>query len=298
MPRNLDITALRSFVAVADAGGVTRAAGFLNLTQSAVSMQLKRLEETLGVPLLDRSGRTIALTTTGEQLMSEARRMIELNDRMIARMTDPAHEGEIILGVPHDIVYPAVPEVLRQFHAEFPRMRVNLVSTNTRDLKERFGRGEVQVILTTEDRLTEEGETLSERPLIWAGAIGGTVWRERPLRLGFCSNCLFRGQAQSALDKAGIPWEMAVSSERDISVDAMISADLAINAVLDGTLSPYTAAVPHGGALPDLGTMKINMYCSAVARTSAIDMLTDMLRHAFRMASGRDYHLPGRASAA
>ena len=76
--RNLDITTLRSFVAVAEAGGVTRAAGFLHLTQSAVSMQLKRLEELLGLALFDRSGRTIALTASGEQLLAYARRMVAL----------------------------------------------------------------------------------------------------------------------------------------------------------------------------------------------------------------------------
>jgi DNA-binding transcriptional LysR family regulator len=110
--RNLDITTLRSFVAVADSGGVTRAAGFLHLTQSAVSMQLKRLEELLGLELLDRSGRTIALTASGEQVVAYARRMIALNDEMIARLTDQSHEGVISLGVPHDIVYPAIPQGL------------------------------------------------------------------------------------------------------------------------------------------------------------------------------------------
>ena len=95
MPRNLDLTSLRSFVAVADAGGVTRAAGFLNLTQSAVSMQLKRLEESLGTKLLDRSARTIALTPTGERLLTYARRMLDLNDEIFARMTDQANAGSI-----------------------------------------------------------------------------------------------------------------------------------------------------------------------------------------------------------
>ena len=104
--RNLDVTTLRSFVAVAEAGGVTRAAGFLHLTQSAVSMQLKRLEELLGLELLDRSGRTIALTASGEQLLVYARRMVALNDEVMTRLTDQAYEGQITLGVPHDIVYP------------------------------------------------------------------------------------------------------------------------------------------------------------------------------------------------
>ena len=111
MARNLDLTALRSFVAVADAGGVTRAAGFLNLTQSAVSMQLKRLEDGLGIALLDRSARTIALTPMGEQLLSYARRMLALNDEIYGRMTSTDYEGEITVGVPSDIIYPAIPLV-------------------------------------------------------------------------------------------------------------------------------------------------------------------------------------------
>ena len=90
--RNLDVTTLRSFVAVAESGGVTRAAGFLHLTQSAVSMQLKRLEELLGLELLDRSGRTIALTASGEQLLVYARRMVALIDEVITRLTDQDYE--------------------------------------------------------------------------------------------------------------------------------------------------------------------------------------------------------------
>ncbi|HVL21867.1 MAG TPA: LysR family transcriptional regulator, partial [Amaricoccus sp.] len=80
MARHLDLTALRSFTAVADSGGVTRAATQLNLTQTAVSMQLKRLEEFLGQPLIDRSQRTVTLTAEGEQLLGYARRMLALND--------------------------------------------------------------------------------------------------------------------------------------------------------------------------------------------------------------------------
>ncbi|MEC7300486.1 MAG: LysR family transcriptional regulator, partial [Pseudomonadota bacterium] len=102
--RNLDMTALRSFVAVADHGGVTRAAGVLNFTQSAVSMQLKRLEEMLGLSLLDRTTRKIALTAEGEQLLGYARRIIDLNDEAMSRLTSDVFEGEIVIGVPHDIV--------------------------------------------------------------------------------------------------------------------------------------------------------------------------------------------------
>ncbi len=119
--RNLDMTALRSFVAVADHGGVTRAAGVLNFTQSAVSMQLKRLEEMLDVVLLNRSNRKIALTASGEQLLGYARRIIDMNDEAMSRLTSEIFEGEIVIGVPHDMVYPVIPRGLQRFNDEFPR---------------------------------------------------------------------------------------------------------------------------------------------------------------------------------
>ncbi|MEM8633227.1 MAG: LysR family transcriptional regulator, partial [Pseudomonadota bacterium] len=109
MMRTLDLTALRALVAVADSGGVTRAANLLNLTQSAVSMQMKRLEQAVGLPLLEKSGRRVVLTSAGDQLLGYARRMLALNDEAITRLTAPAYEGTLTLGVPHDIVFPHIP---------------------------------------------------------------------------------------------------------------------------------------------------------------------------------------------
>lgn len=298
MPRNLDLTALRSFVAIAESGGVTRAAGFLNLTQSAVSMQLKRLEESLDVGLFERTGRSLVLTTAGEQLLSYARRMLDLNDEVYAKMTDCAHEGDIVLGVPHDIVYPAIPQVLQRFHAEFPRMRVNLVSSYTIGLKAMFARGECQVILGTEDTLDAGGETLVEAPLVWVGAPGGSAWRRRPLRLAFEQNCVFRIGVQRALDEMDIPWEMAVESESTRTVEASVSADLAVHAVIDGTLPQYLEYVAHDGALPDLQTKKINLYAERSAADTPQAVLISLIRQAFVSRLGRDHNFAGRLTAA
>jgi len=163
MIRNLDMTALRAFVTVADVGGVTKAAGRLHLTQSAVSMQLKRLEEAMGQALLDRSARSIALTGHGEQLLTYGRRILKLNDEVWGRMTDQAYEGEITFGVPADIVYPHIPGVLQTFAREFPRVKVQLISSFTSILKEQLDRGEVDMILTTESALEAGGETRGKR---------------------------------------------------------------------------------------------------------------------------------------
>lgn len=282
MMRNLDITTLRSFVAVADNGGVTRAAGFLHLTQSAVSMQLKRLEDLLGLELLDRSGRRIALTGEGEQLLVYARRMVALNDEVIGRLTNQAFEGEIVLGVPHDIVYPAIPRVLQQFNVAYPRVKVQLISSFTLALKEQFSKGECDLILTTESSETAESETLSSRPLCWIGASGGNAWRQRPIRLAFGRHCTFRPKIITALDEAGIPWEMAVETDSDRTIEATVSADLAVNAMIDGAEPPHLMKIDHGGALPDLPTQKINLYGADTTGSQLVAELADYVRRAFR----------------
>lgn len=287
MIRNLDLTSLRSFVAIVDAGGVTRAAGFLNLTQSAVSMQIKRLEEVLGCDVLDRSGRKVGITAAGEQLLGYARRILALNDEAFHRLTTDVHEGEVVLGVPHDIVYPAIPQVLRRFAKDYPKMKVTLLSSFTRVLKAQFARGECDVILTTEADVEVGGETIAELPLIWVGAPQGLAWKSRPLRLAYEHNCIFRQGVQAALDRAGIPWEMAVESDSTRTVEASVSADLAVHTVLAGSEPPYVDRIAHGGALPDLSTMRVNMYVAQPAHSPTILALAEMIRRAYTQKSGR-----------
>ena len=277
--RNLDITTLRSFVAVADLGGVTEAAGFLNLTQSAVSMQLKRLEDVMGVEFLDRSGRGITPTPAGEQLLGYARRMISLNDEIVRRLSDEEYEGVISLGVPHDIVYPAIPAVLKQLRTAYPRIQVNMVSSHTNELLPQFQKGEFDLILTTEP--TRGGEQLCALPLQWMGAKGGATWRRRPLRIAGGRVCSFRPRMLGALEQAGIEWENAVDTASDRTVEVTVAADMAVCVMIDGTEPPQLEVVDHGGALPDVGTQFINMYGAEPAKGEVVNKLADLLRQGF-----------------
>ena len=283
MPRNLDMTALRSFVTVADTGGVTRASGFLNLTQSAVSMQLKRLEDGLGLRLLDRSARAVTLTSAGEQLLGYAKWMLDLIDEALARLTGQDFEGELILGVPADIVYPAIPQVLNRFHAEFPRVKVQLISSYTTQLKELFAQGRCDLILTTEDGCDAGGETLAKKPLIWIGAPGGSAWKQRPLRLAYERDCNFRKGVQAALDRAGIAWEMAVESSSSRTIEASVSADLAVHTVIEGTEPPHVERIQHGGALPDLTSTRINLYRAGQPSPALSEHLADLVRQSYKV---------------
>lgn len=280
--RNLDIAVLRSFVAVAQTGGVTRAAHLLNLTQSAVSMQLRRLEEMLDLQLLERSGRGVVLTAAGEQLLGYARRMVEMNDEAFRRLTHREFEGEIVLGVPIDIVYPVIPDVLRRFAAGFPRVKVQLLSLYTDMLKDMLAHGECDLILTTESEVGPGGEVLREVPLRWVGAPDGAAWRQRPLRLAYCRHCTFRRGDIAKLEAAGIPWEMAVESDSDRTIEATVSADLAVTSMLEGTEPRHLECIAPGGALPDLGVQKIALYGRATGLPPVADALKDLIREGYR----------------
>lgn len=279
--RNLDMTALRSFAAVADTGGVTRAAGLLNLTQSAVSMQLKRLEESLGVALLDRSSRTIALTAQGEQLLGYARRMLALNDEAQGRLTATTFEGVVNLGVPHDIIYPVIPGVLQQFARRYPRVRVQLLSSFTRKLMDEFNRGEIDLMLTTEDSVGTGGKTLTQVPLVWVGAPGGQAWKRRPLHLAFEQRCIFRQYVQRRLDDDGIPWDLVVESNSSRTIEATVSADLAVHAMLQGTEPQHFERIDHAGNLPALRDININMYQADLKEGPILGDLSQLIKDGF-----------------
>ena len=282
MPRNLDLTALRSFVTVAEVGGVTRAATALHLTQSAVSMQLKRLEEALGVDLLERSSRSVGPTPAGEQLLGYARKMLDLNDEVLGRLTTADYEGEIVLGVPHDIVYPHVPPILRQFATDFPRMQVRLISSFTRSMKDQFHRGEIDILLTTEYEMPASAENLCLMPLVWVGAMDGQAWKQRPLRLAHETSCIFRTVTQQRLEQAGIRWEMALDTNSARSTEATVAADLAVHSMLEGTQPQHLEVIDHGGHLPDLGSCHINLYVADSRVTEPHKHMADLLRSSYR----------------
>ncbi len=281
MPRNLDLSALRSFVTVADVGGVTRAAGYLNLTQSAVSMQIKRLEDSLGLSLFLRAARKLALSPDGEQLLSYGRRMLALNDEALSLLSAQACAGEIRLGVPHDVVYPAIPGILKRMAQAYPRVRINLVSSFTILMKQDFARGAFEVMLTTEETPDAGAEVLSSRALVWVGAAEGNAWQRRPLRLGFKDTCIFRPRAQLALEEAGIPWEMATGGESEQAVNATVAADLAVTVRMVGSIPEGMAPIAGDNHLPSVGEMKLALYRAGRRNDEAMDLLVSELRCAY-----------------
>src|SRR5829696_7155318 len=166
---------------VAETGGMTSASRVLNLTQAAVSLQVKRLEETLGCQLFERDRRGLRLTGHGERLVAHADRLLRSNDEVWALMSAPAFEGEVRLGMPSDIVRPYAPPVLRRFEQAWPRVRVSLVCDTSGRLLEKLDRGEIDLAMTVQTSCGPHGESLLTSPLVWVGALNGNAFERYPL---------------------------------------------------------------------------------------------------------------------
>ncbi|MEM1261313.1 MAG: LysR family transcriptional regulator [Pseudomonadota bacterium] len=265
--RNLDITALRSLVAIADTHGVTRAAARVNLTQSAVSMQIKRLEQQCGQALLQKDGRGVVLTRAGEQLLAYARQMIALNDEAWHRMTEADCADEIRFGAPTDIVYPFVSDILRRVRELMPCLTVTLCTGLTHELKRRFDDGEIDIMLGTENSVSDGGETLRVAKQYWYGAIGGTARLQTPLPIAMCNNCALLPGIDRVLTAEHRTWEQVSDTEAEQVVHALVSADQAVTTKLDDEPVPGCERIVDG-SLPKLEDVRVNLYANVAGRTS------------------------------
>jgi DNA-binding transcriptional LysR family regulator len=226
----LDLELLRSFVAVVDAGGFTRAGARVHRTQSTVSQQIKRLEDDLGRPLLHRLGKEVRVTEDGERLLSYARRILLLAEEARDVLTRPMHEGAVRLGVPEDFAAYRLTRLLAGFARARPNLRLDVRTDQSVYLRRDLERGELDLALLKRD----------------AGEKGGiAVWPERahwvtskahPIDLsvasvpliGFPAGCLYRARAIHAIEAAGRAWHMAYSSSSLMGIQAAVAAGLGI----------------------------------------------------------------------
>ena len=277
MHRDIDTALLRAFVAVVETGSVTGAAALLNLTQAAVSQQLKRLEELFGTELFERHHRRLTLRPNGERLLAHAHKLIALNDEVFGAMSAPTYEGEVRLGVPHDIVGPYLPPILRRFDKAWPRVRVSLKCTTTPQLVELLRSGSIDLTLTTEQRCGAGGKTLLEDDLVWAGATNGTAHNRDPLPVSLGDEkCEFRPAVLKALRAAGRDWRPVCEVSSMEPLLASIEADLAIAPLLRTTIPHYLQPVERDRRLPRLPKFLINMYLPPVRQS---EIAVELARH-------------------
>ena len=256
---DLDPACLRAFLAVAEEGGFTRAAQKLNRTQSAVSMQIRRLEEALDTRLIDDRKRA-TLTPAGERILEHARRIMALNDEVLGRANGFDISGRVRIGAPDDYVSFFLPAMLRRLSVTHPLVEVEVRCNMSVDLIAAVDRGQLDLALVTRLPGFEAGTTVRREPLIWAARDEALSMR-RPLPLAlFSPGCPFRVAALERLDKARLPFRVAYESPSIASIVAAVSEGLAIAALAQISLQPSMKVLDAAHGLPALPVVEIVLY--------------------------------------
>lgn len=243
MSSNIEIDLLRAFVAVVDCGGFSAAAERLLRGQSAVSLQIKRLEERLGVRLLQRSPRHLALTADGERILDHARRMLALNDELVARINEPALSGVVRLGAPEDFATTHLPAVLASFARSHPGVALEMTCELTLEVLERFQAGGLDLALVKREPSGPAGGVRVWRePLVWVGESRDILAGETlPLAVS-PAPCVYRKRATTALDRAGQPWRVAYTCASLAGTLVAVRAGLGIT-VLPKDMVPHDLTI-------------------------------------------------------
>lgn len=261
MPRtlvNLDLDLVRAFVTITDLGTFTEAAARVGRQQSTISLQIKRLEGMLGQKLLERSPRSITLTSAGESFLGSARRLLELNDEIVSVAREPDIRGTVRLGTPEDFATRHLPDVLARFTRAYPAVALEVTCDLTLNLLQRFRSGQFDLVLVKRERSVDaKGTRVWREPLVWVA--GGREFSpaEGPLPLVVSpAPCVYRQRAIDALDRARRPWRIAYTCGSLAGSLAAVKAGLGMT-VLPKDMVGDDMHVIDGKPLPNLKDTEI-----------------------------------------
>ena len=227
----LDLELLRSFVSVVDSGGFTRAGERVHRTQSTVSQQIKRLEDDVGQPLLNRNGKDVTPTEAGERLLSYARRLLSLAEEARDVLAGPSKEGAVRLGIPEDFAAYRLTKLLASFSRSRPGLRLDVRVDQSAYLRRDLERGELDLALFKRGAGEKGGIAVWPERVHWVTSkthpIDAEI-RSVPL-IGFPTGCLYRSRAIHAIESAGRAWHMAYTSSSLTGIQAAVAAGLGLS---------------------------------------------------------------------
>ncbi|MBB5878590.1 LysR substrate-binding domain-containing protein [Xanthomonas sp. 3498] len=293
-PVTFDLDALRSFVAGVELGSFARAADRRGRSTSAISAQLKKLEEQAGQPVLRRQGRGLALTEAGEALLGYARRLLELNDEAVVALQDTALQGWVRLGLQEDFGEHMLPDVLGRFARAHPQVRIEARIARHQELLARVEAGQLDLALAWESgAASAHRQAQAAWPLRWIAAAersslpATASWSgEAPLPLVMLeAPCLLRTAATTALDRAGIPWRIAFTSASLGGVWAAVRAGLGITLRTPAGVPAGLALLPPGaGGLPTLPALGLSLHRAVAVPPPAVARLAEILQQRLQAA--------------
>ena len=275
--RNLDTDLLRTFVMAVDRGGFTQAGNALGRTQSAISMQMKRLEDAAGNALFQRDGRKMRLTPAGELLLGYARQMIATHDQALDALQDSRLSGAVSLAVMGDYATHVLPGILANFIALYPDIKLDVTTGFSADLLTRLG-DRFELVLATQPQGTKDGQILRTERTRWAFSARHDFQLGDILPLAVLPpGNLFREWGLRALDAAGIHWRICFSSTSIAAVEAAAAAGIAVAVVKEGTAEPGLRLLGEGDGLPALPSSDIVLYRAPGSPSKAAQALAEHL---------------------
>jgi len=256
----LDIDQLRTFVAIADTGSFTRSAEIVHKTQSAVSMQMKRLEERVGKAIFERNGRLSKLTEDGERLLDYARRIVRLNAECIASFNESELVGRVRLGLPDDYADRYLPEILARFSRSNPRAEVTVSCEPSPNLIDHIQNGDLDLAIITHVDRRGPSEIVRVEQLLWVSSARHGVHEEAPVPLALGrSTCDWRHSATEALESAGRPFRILYVSWHSTAVGAAVLAGLAVSVLPESAVRPGMRILGPSDGFPALPSCKIGL---------------------------------------
>jgi len=277
--RKLDKALLRSLVALAELGSLAQAGSRIGRTQAAVSLQMRKLETQAGEIIFRRNTHKLVLTEAGETLLSYARRILMLNDEAHHAIRKSRVSGEVRFGASQDFGESWLPPVLAQFRTANPSIGLEVRIDGGTKLVAAVDAGEIELALALGLGERENAICIGHLPLVWI-AHRDFAWDRGaalPLAL-FTSPCRFRTKGIAELDRAGVPWEIALTSPSLYGVWAAVNAGLGVTIRTPEGLLPQLEVVDRKFGLPNLGTVDISLYLAKGARTLAVLNIVDLLR--------------------
>lgn len=256
----LDIDQLRAFIAIAETGSFTKAAEVVNKTQSAVSMQMKRLKERLDRPIFARDGRASKLTEDGQRLLDYARRIVKLNIETITAFSDAELSGRVRLGVPDDYADRYLPEIMARFSRAYPGVELTVICEPSVDLLERIDANEIDLAIVTNCETKRTSETFRRERLLWVtSSRHATHLEERlPLALGR-PTCSWRRIATERLETTGRAYRVLYSSSNAGAVAAAVLAGLAVSVLAESGLRPGMRVLTAAEGFPELPACRVGL---------------------------------------
>jgi DNA-binding transcriptional LysR family regulator len=277
----MDAELLRTFLTVAELGGFSAAGRQLNLTQSAVSLQVKRLEERIGASLFTRTSRSVVLTEAGTVLVPFAQRILRLNGEAEEAISKSVIAQNLRVGMTDEQAVAYLPVLLPAFTRHYPEVRLEVICDQSPQLVEQVHDGLLDIALTIRHPDCNGGTLIGQESLRWVAATGFSVASQEVIPLAVNPDgCVYRASAIAALNRAGRRWRLAFTSANPASTNIAVQAGLGICVKTERALPEGCRLLDSEDGLPPLGNVMVELHVSVQAPTEPVRMIRDLLLQA------------------